>query len=125
MVIDGELSSPRIEVPDGVLGDDVDHLFVADSGLGNLYRVDLNTRNAQRIGGGFGSLDGLARDDQGRLFVGDGRNGRLYRIISDFEPPVLVSEAFRGLTHLAPTPGGRTLLVTNRDAGSLTWWPIR
>ena len=125
LVLDGELTSPRIEVPDGLLVDDPDHLFVADSGLGYLYRYSLITGTAQRVGGGFGGTAGLAREPGGRLFVGDRKNGRLFQVVSDFEPPGLLSDKFQSVADIALTPDGRTLLVPDMKAGTLTWFPIR
>ncbi len=124
MVLDGELTSPRIEVPNGVLVDDADHIFVADFGLGDLYRYDMTTSTAQRVGGGFGGTDGLARDARGRLFVGDWKNGRVFRINSDFEPPTMISDRFQSAADLSLTPDGRTLLVPDMKAGTLTWLPV-
>ena len=124
-VLDGELTSPMIAVPDGVLVDDPDHLLVADFGLGYLYRYSLITGNAQRIGGGFGGADGLAREPGGRLFLSDRINGRLFQVTSDFEPPMLLSGKFEAPAHISCTRDGKMLLVPDAKAGTLTWFPIR
>ena len=124
-VLDGEITSPRIEVPGGLLVDDPDHLLVADSGFGYVYRYDLITGTAQRLGGGFGGADGLAREAGGRLFVSDGKDGRLFLVSSDFEPPRLLSDKFQSPAGISVTPDGKALLVPDRKAGTLTWFPIR
>jgi gluconolactonase len=125
LVIDAELTSPQIAVPNGLLVEDPDHLLVADFGLGYLYRFDLNTGNAQRIGGGFGGTDGLAREPGGRLFVSDWKNGRVFQVTSDLEPPKLLSDQFQSAADISLTPDGKTLLIPDMKAGTLTWFPIR
>ncbi len=124
MVLDGELTSPRIEVPNGVLVDDPDHILVADFGQGSLFRYDMITNTAQQIGGGFGGTDGLARDGRGRLFIGDWKNGRLFLVTSELQPPFLISDKFQSAADIALTPDGRTLLVPDMKAGTLTWFPV-
>ena len=124
MVLDGELTSPQITAPTGILVDDLDHFFVADFGEGYLYRFDMFSNNAQRLGGGFGGTGGLAEDRSGRLFVSDAINGRIFQVTSEFVPPTLVSDRFRSAAGIAATPDGRTLLVTDMKAGTLTWLPI-
>lgn len=125
LLIDAELTSPPISVPNGLLVDDADHLLVADWGEGYLYRFDMNTKNVQRLGGGFGGADGLARGADGRLFVSDWKNGRLFLVTSELEPPALLSSQFQSAADLAITPDGKTLLVPDMKAGTLTWFPIR
>jgi DNA-binding beta-propeller fold protein YncE len=98
---------------------------VADYGLGYLYRFDLNTGTAQRLGGGFGGTDGIAYDAAGRLYVSDAKNGRLFQVVSELEPPSLISERFQSPTDLTFTADGRYLLVTDIKAGTLTWLPTR
>jgi len=107
LVLDGELTSPQVAVPNGLLVDDPEHLLVADFGLGFLYRFDLVTGNAQRLGGGFGGTDGLARDGRGGLFVSDWKNGRLFQVSSELEPPRLISTKFQSAADIALTPDGR------------------
>ncbi len=125
LLIDAELTSPPISVPNGLLVDDADHILVADWGQGYLYRFDMNTGNAQRLGGGFGGADGLARGADGRLFVSDWKNGRLFVVTSELEPPALLSSQFQSAADIAITPDGKTLLVPDMKAGTLTWFPIR
>jgi gluconolactonase len=125
LVLDAELTSPQIAVPNGLLVDGPDHLLVADFGLGYLYRYDLRTGTAQRIGGGFGGTDGLARQAGGRLFVSDWKNGRLFEVTTDQEPPKLLSDKFQSAADISLTPDGKTLLVPDMKAGTLTWFPIR
>jgi gluconolactonase len=123
-VLDGELTSPAIDVPSGLLMDDPDHIFVADFGQGYLYRYDLITGTPQRMGGGFGGTNAIARDRAGSLYVGDWTNGRLYLIESDLEPPTLISDRFRSVVDMAFTGDGRFLLVLDMKAGTLTWFPV-
>jgi gluconolactonase len=123
LVLDGELTSPPIPFPNGVLLDGPDHLLVADFGLGHLYRFDLNTGKLERIGGGFGGTDGLAKDAKGRLYVGDWKNGRLFQFTAENEPPKLLSDSFQSAADISLTPDGKTLLVPDMKAGTLTWFP--
>jgi gluconolactonase len=125
LVLDAELTSPQISVPNGVMVDDVEHLFVADYGLGELYRYDLITGTAQRVSGGFGGTDGIASDGRGGLYVSDGKNGRIFQFSSELEPPRLISSRFQAPADIAVTPNGRTLLVPDMKAGTLTFLPIR
>jgi gluconolactonase len=125
LVLDGELTSPQISVPHGVLMDDVDHLFVADYGLGGLYRYDLITGTAQLVSGGFGGTDGITNDGQGGLYVSDGKNGRIFQVSSVLEPPRLISSRFQSAADIILTPDRRTLLVPDMKAGTFTFLPIR
>lgn len=125
LILDGELTDPQIAVPNGVLSDDPDHLFVADFGLGFLYRFDLNTRHAQRLGGGFGGTDGIARDSAGRLFISDWKNGRVFQVSSELEPPRLISDRFSSAADMVFTADGKYLLVPDMNAGTLTWLPTK
>jgi sugar lactone lactonase YvrE len=125
LILDGELTDPQIAVPNGLLSDDPDHLFVADFGLGFLYRFDLNTKTAQRLGGGFGGTDGIARDAAGRLYITDWKNGRLFLVGSELEPPRLLSEQFKAAADCAFTADGKYLLVPDMTAGTLTWFPMK
>ena len=125
LVLDGELTSPQITVPNGLLVDDPDHLFVADFGMGYLYRYSLITGTPQRVGGGFGGTDGIAREAGGVLFVSDWKNGRVFQINTDLEPPKLLTDKFRAAADIALTPDGKTLLIPDMKAGTLTWFPIR
>ena len=125
LVLDGELTSPQITVPNGLLSDDPDHLFVADFGLGDLYRYDLNTGTPQRVGGGYGGADGLVKDRDNRLYISDWKNGRVFRVTTDLEPPQLLSSKFQAAADISITADGRSLLVPDMKAGTLTWLPIR
>jgi sugar lactone lactonase YvrE len=124
LVIDGDLTSPPIPFPNGVLLDGPDHLLVADFGLGHLYRFGLKTGKLERIGSGFGGTDGLAKDPKGRLFVGDWKNGRIFQWTSEHEPPRLLSDKFQSAADISITPDGKTLLVPDMKGGTLTWFPI-
>ncbi len=125
LVLDGELTDPPIAVPNGLLCDGPDHLIVADFGLGYLYRFDLKTKTAQRLGGGFGGTDGIARDSAGRLYIGDWKNGRLFQVRSEPDPPRLLSEQFQSAADIAFTADGKYLLVPDMKAGTLTWFPTK
>jgi gluconolactonase len=124
LLLDGERTSPPIPFPNGVLLEDKDHLLIADFALGHLYRFGINTGKLDRIGGGFGGTDGLARDGKGRLFIGDWKNGRLYQFTSENEPPRLLSDQFRSAADISLMPDGKTLLIPDMKAGTLTWFPI-
>ncbi len=125
LVLDAELTSPQIAVPNGVLVDDDDHLLVADWGLGFLYRYDFNTGNAQRIGGDLGGTDGIAKDAGGGLYVSDWKNGRVFRVATDQQPPSLLTDKFQSAADISLTPDGKTLLIPDMKAGTLTWFPLR
>jgi gluconolactonase len=125
LVLDGELTSPQIAVPNGLLVDDPEHLWVADFGLGYLYRYDLITGTAQRICGGFGGADGLARIPGGALFVSDRRYGRIFQLDSELEPPGLLTVKYRSPADISVTPDGKMLLIPDANAGTLTWLPLR
>jgi sugar lactone lactonase YvrE len=124
LILDCENSMPPINAPNGLLSDDADHLFVADFGLGDLYRLDLNTKAPERVGGGFGGADGLARDDRGRLFITDWKNGRVFVMDSILQPARLVTDKFRAAADLTISADGKTLLIPDMTAGTLVYLPM-
>jgi sugar lactone lactonase YvrE len=124
LVIDAESSSPPIPFPNGVLLDDPDHLLIADFSLGNLFRLDLKSGKLRRAGRGLGGTDGLAKDASGRRFVGDWKNGRLLELLTEDQPPRLLSDKFQSAADISLMPDGKTLLVPDMKAGTLTWFPI-
>jgi gluconolactonase len=124
LVLDAELTSPQIAIPYGLIVDDPDHFFVADFGFGYLYRFDINIGTAQRISGGFGGAYGLAVVAGGPLYVSDWRRGLIFQINTDLEPPALVAEKFESPAGIALTRDGRTLLIPDTKAGTLTWLPL-
>jgi len=124
LVLDAEQTSPAIAVPNGVMVDDPDHLLVADFGLGFLYRYDLTTGALQKLGGGFGGTDGLARAPGGAVYVSDWKNGRLFRLNAEPEPPSLLSDKFQSAADISFLPDGKTLLIPDMKAGTLTWFPV-
>lgn len=128
LVLDGELTSPQVTVPSGLFVDDPDHVFVADYGLGYLYRYSLITGTPQRICGGFGGTYGLAMLTDGNMFASDWRNGRIFEVMSELEPPDLLPTGrlkLQSPADIALTPDGRDLLIPDTNAGTLTWFPLR
>jgi hypothetical protein len=84
----------------------------------------LKTKKLERIGGGFGGTDGLAKDARGRQFIGDWKNSKVFELLSENEPPRLLSDMFRSAADIALMPDGKTLLVPDMKAGTLTWFPV-
>jgi gluconolactonase len=125
LVLVGELTEPQISIPYGLIVDDPDHFFVADYAFGYLYRFDINIGTAQRVGGGFGGAYGFARESSGALYISDWRNGRIFQLTTDFLPPRLLIEKLQAPAGISLTPNGKTLLIPDTKAGTLTWFPIR
>jgi glucose/arabinose dehydrogenase len=114
---------PRI-IPWGIAMDGVSHLLMTDgANQGSLYRIKLANGTHEKLADGFHGGGGMAWDHYGRLFAVD--KDRILTIARPGEKPIVLAEGFRDLHSLCLDPSGKNLLVTDREAGTLTAIPIR
>lgn len=98
--IEGWLSTPELEKPNGLLITPEFILVAAwgENKNGNLLKIDRNTKEISRISKeGIGNLDGIQRNQSGEYYISDWNSGKIYTI--DMEgnlKEVLTSEKSSG-----------------------------
>jgi glucose/arabinose dehydrogenase len=119
------LKSPR-----GIVRDGESFLVVADSTLGDLYRVRMADGAAAQMEGGFGDIAGLAFDWHGRLYFTDGARVRV--IPRPGTGPISLGlnllapgGAYRSPGGLCLAPGGKAILVPERGGGTVLALPAQ
>jgi glucose/arabinose dehydrogenase len=110
--------SPALKAPVGLVMDGLTHMLTVDSASGRLLRQRLADGSTQPIAEGFGS-GSLAWDKFGRLYGSDGA-GRVSAIPRPGEKPLPLASGLRSATAVAMGPGGRTVLVADTRAGTVT-----
>ena len=116
-------SLPSLRRPTALALDGASHLLVGDAASGDLIRVKLADGSAEKAADGLGAVAGLAWDHHGRLFITDGDGGRLFVIAHPGEKPVEAAKGWRYAGALCLDPAGKSLLVPDRQAGTLTATP--
>ncbi len=112
--------APALKSPRGVVMDGMSFLLVLDGASGVLLRIKVADGTAVKVADGFGAGGGLAWDRHGRLYLADSKAGRLFVIPRPGEKPVLFSSAFPSPIGLALDPTGKSILVADAKAGTLT-----
>lgn len=115
---------PGMHTPNGLVLDGQSHLLLLDFGTGVLSRIRIADGTAEKVADGFGGGDGLAWDMFGRLFITDHKGGKLFAIPRPGEKPVLLAEGFKGAADICVDPTGKSVLVPDMAAGTLTAIPI-
>ena len=118
-VINGE--DPRVLAPNGLLVDGNDHLLMVDFVSSILYRVTIKTGKMDYLVEGFGGGDGLVRDKRGVVWISDWKNGRLFTYKKDGTQE-WVKAQFQSAADIGVAADGRTILVPDMKAGTLTWF---
>jgi glucose/arabinose dehydrogenase len=113
--------SPALKAPAGLALDGFSYLLVIDSASGHLLRLRLADGSTQKVADDFG--DGsLSWDKYGRLYGSDGA-GRVLAIPRAGEKPVTLASGFQSAAGLALTADGRSNLVADTKAGTVTALP--
>jgi glucose/arabinose dehydrogenase/sugar lactone lactonase YvrE len=115
--------APALKSPRGVVMDGLSFLLVIDGTSGELLRVKAADGTAEKLADGFGAGGALAWDRHGRLYLADAKGGRLSVIPRPGDKPVSFSSAFSSPVGLALDPAGKSVLVADAKAGTLTALP--
>ena len=111
---------PELQTPNGLVLDGASHLLVGDFATGQIHRVKLADRSHEKIAEGMEGLDGMAWDHYGRLYVSSWKQGKVWAIGRPGDAPKLLAEGFESAADLCLSPDGRSLLVPDMKAGTLT-----
>ncbi len=122
LVADGK-RTPALKAPRGVVMDGLSFLLVLDAASGELLRVKVADGTAEKLADGFGAGGGLTWDRHGRLYLADSGSGRVFVIPRPGEKPVPVPSGFQAPAGLALDPAGKSILVADAKAGTLTALP--
>lgn len=111
----------RIKAPNGLWMDDTgETLIYVDYASGVLYKLDLLNRHLIELASGFGGGDGIALGTGNKLYISDYTNGKVFSL--DIEDNVtLEMEGFQHAADIGVTPDGKTLLIPDMKAGTVTW----
>jgi glucose/arabinose dehydrogenase len=115
--------APALKSPRNVVMDGLSFLLVLDGVSGELLRIKVSDGTAVKVADGFGTGGGLAWDRHGRLYLADSKGGRVSVIPRPEEKPVLFSSAFPSPVGLALDPVGKSILIADVKAGTVTALP--
>jgi len=110
---------PALHTPSGVAFDGASCALVVDYGTGDLHRITLADRSAEKIGTGFEGADGLAWDHHGRLFVTSATKGRIWAVPRPGEKPVVIGAGLTSAADCCLATDGRSLLIPDTKPGNL------
>lgn len=122
LVVDAK-KLPGLLTPNGLSLDGAAHLLLADFGTGHLFQIKLADGSSEKIAEGLGSADGLAWDHFGRLFITDWKGGQVFAIPRPGMPPVLIAKGFGNAADCCLDPSGKSILVPDMKAGTVTAIP--
>ncbi len=116
---------PGLHTPNGLAMDSAFFLLLADFGTGNLYRVNIATGAGEKIADGMDGADGLTWDHYGQLFISSWKQGKVWGIPRPGLKPVLVTDGFKQAADTCLSTDGKSLLVPDMQAGTLTALPMQ
>jgi len=111
---------PTLNTPNGVAFDGDQGVLIADFGTGDLYRVKLSDKSAQKIAEGMDGADGLVWDHFGRLFITSWKTGKTFAIPRSGSKPILIGEGLQSAADCCLSADGKQLLIPDMKAGTLT-----
>jgi len=118
-------SWPELQTPNGLVLDGASFLLMGDFAAGEIHRIKLADRSHEKIADGMEGLDGLAWDHFGRLFISSWKQGKVWVIGRPGDAPKLIAEGFESAADLCLSPDGRSVLVPDMKAGTLTALPAQ
>lgn len=120
-----EAQNPSIKSPNGLLVESSGRLLVVDFASGELLRLNVGNRTAEKLADGFGGGDGLVRDPAGMLYVSDWKNGKLWKLNLKKKgaKPELYAQTFQASADIGLSRDGKFILVPDMKAGALIWLP--
>ena len=122
-IANGKLN-PQIKTPNGLVMDGKNHLLMLDFTTGELLRIKISSGTSTKIADGFDGGDGLAWDNFGRLFITSWKTGKVWGIPRPGEKAVLLASGFQSAADLCVSRDGKSLLIPDMKAGTLTALPI-
>jgi glucose/arabinose dehydrogenase len=114
---------PEIKSPNGLHMASEYHLHLVDFGTGDLYRIRLSDGQMTKINDGFKGADGICHDYFGRLYVSSWEQGKVWVRGRPGEKPVLLAEGFESAADCCLSADGKSILVPDMKAGTLTAVP--
>ncbi|MFO0878599.1 MAG: PQQ-dependent sugar dehydrogenase [Gemmataceae bacterium] len=124
-VVVNKARDKRIGSPNGLRLVNEYHLHVADFASGKLFEVRLSDGKVNELAEGFGGADGITFDYHGRLYVSDWKGGKVHVIPRPGEKPVLLASGFQAAADICLTRDGKSILVPDMKAGTLTEVPCK
>jgi glucose/arabinose dehydrogenase len=115
---------PELKQPAGIVLDGQNHLLVLDSATGKLHRVQLVDGTAELLTEGLASPEGITWDQHGRLYIGE-KGGQVLVIPRPGQKPVSITKSFQSPGMIALGPNGKSILVPDTKAGTLTALPAQ
>jgi glucose/arabinose dehydrogenase len=122
-VIADAKKTPTLKSPRSIVLDGASFVLALDNTTGQLLRIKVSDGSAEEVAGGLGAASGVVWDWFGRLYVGDTKAGKVSVIGRPGEKPVPVASGFQSITTLALGPAGKSILVVDGEAGTLTALP--
>jgi glucose/arabinose dehydrogenase len=123
LIVDAK-GSPELKVPNGLVMDGAWDLLLLDSETGRLLRIRLADNSVSNVSDGLPGGDGLDWDRHGRLLISSSQTGQVWGILRPGEKPVVMKEGFAQPADLCLDADGRSVLVPDTKAGTLTALPI-
>ncbi|QDU25266.1 Quinoprotein glucose dehydrogenase B precursor [Anatilimnocola aggregata] len=118
-VVASEENIPGLNKPNGVTFDGGGSFIVADMGKGELHRVRLSDKSAEKIADGLEGADGLAWDYNGRLFITSWTTGKAFGIPRPGEKPVFLGKLEQNAADSCVDASGTQLLIPDMKSGKL------
>ncbi len=114
---------PQLKTPNGVHMASEYHVHLVDFGSGDLYRIRLKDGDMTKIADGFDGGDGVCHDNFGRLYVSSWKLGKVWVRARPDSKPVLLAEGFQSAADICLSADGKSILVPDMKAGTLTAVP--
>lgn len=123
LIIDSKIL-PALKTPNGLILENKSNLLLVDFASGILYRIKLADNSSEQLAEGFDGGDGLSWDKSGRLFVSSWKTGKVFVINKLGDKPTLVTDKFQQAADSCLSADGKSLLVPDMMAGTLTALPL-
>jgi glucose/arabinose dehydrogenase len=116
---------PQIKAPNGLFMSSEYHLYMLDFASGKLNRITLETGEMIEVAEGFDGGDGVCRDNFGRLYLTSWKTGNVWVIPRPGMKPVLLASGFQSAADCCLSADGKSILVPDMKAGTLTAVPAQ
>lgn len=99
------------------------HLCVTETDSDELLQVRISDGEVTKTASLGRTLVGMTHDHFGRMYASDGKEGKVYVIPRPGDKPVLLASGFKSPMDLCLSRDGKTILVPDMKAGTLTAVP--